>query len=212
MTVRRRAPVSGKSRRAFTSIRLPSPPSFLCPLPSFAVFSHAFSFHFPPQSNHLVSLPPLLPLPLPGSSPQGINVADITKLKAAGIVTVLGVAQTPRKNLLKIKVNMVGRRSPTHHRRVSPRQRLRSSRWVPSSQLALTGQEVAAKMLVSATPFIPTRSLPSHLYLPQLPRCQTAARPFSTSQPAPKQSTPCSAAASAPRASPRSMASSALAR
>jgi hypothetical protein len=32
-------------------------------------------------------------------------VTDIVKLKAAGIVTVLGVAQTPRKNLLKIKVN-----------------------------------------------------------------------------------------------------------
>lgn len=35
---------------------------------------------------------------------KGINVSDITKLKAAGIVTVLGVAQTPRKNLAKIKV------------------------------------------------------------------------------------------------------------
>ncbi|BEJ11635.1 hypothetical protein CspHIS471_0200950 [Cutaneotrichosporon sp. HIS471] len=34
---------------------------------------------------------------------HGINVSDITKLKAAGIVTVLGVAQTPRKNLAKIK-------------------------------------------------------------------------------------------------------------
>ncbi|RSH87119.1 Meiotic recombination protein dmc1 [Saitozyma podzolica] len=34
---------------------------------------------------------------------HGINVQDIVKLKAAGIVTVLGVAQTPRKNLLKIK-------------------------------------------------------------------------------------------------------------
>ncbi|CAD6577416.1 MAG: Meiotic recombination protein dmc1 [Tremellales sp. Tagirdzhanova-0007] len=33
----------------------------------------------------------------------GINVQDIIKLKAAGIVTVLGVAQTTRKNLLKIK-------------------------------------------------------------------------------------------------------------
>ena len=29
---------------------------------------------------------------------------DILKLKATGIVTVLGVAQTTRKNLLKIKV------------------------------------------------------------------------------------------------------------
>jgi hypothetical protein len=38
------------------------------------------------------------------ANPQGINVADITKLKAAGIVTVLGVAQTTRKNLAKIKV------------------------------------------------------------------------------------------------------------
>lgn len=36
---------------------------------------------------------------------QGINVSDILKLKAAGIVTVLGVAQTTRKNLLKIKVS-----------------------------------------------------------------------------------------------------------
>ncbi|RSH81258.1 Meiotic recombination protein dmc1 [Apiotrichum porosum] len=34
---------------------------------------------------------------------HGINVSDITKLKSSGIVTVLGVAQTPRKNLLKIK-------------------------------------------------------------------------------------------------------------
>jgi hypothetical protein len=36
---------------------------------------------------------------------QGINVQDILKLKASGIVTVLGIAQTPRKNLLKIKVS-----------------------------------------------------------------------------------------------------------
>lgn len=36
---------------------------------------------------------------------QGINVSDISKLKAAGIVTVLGVAQTPRRHLLKIKVS-----------------------------------------------------------------------------------------------------------
>jgi hypothetical protein len=36
---------------------------------------------------------------------QGINVQDILKLKAAGIVTILGVAQTPRKNLLKLKVS-----------------------------------------------------------------------------------------------------------
>lgn len=36
---------------------------------------------------------------------QGINVQDITKLKAAGIVTILGIAQTPRKNLMKIKVS-----------------------------------------------------------------------------------------------------------
>ncbi|RXK39361.1 meiotic recombinase Dmc1 [Tremella mesenterica] len=34
---------------------------------------------------------------------DGINVQDILKLKAAGIVTVLGIAQTPRKNLMKIK-------------------------------------------------------------------------------------------------------------
>ncbi|WVO18163.1 meiotic recombinase Dmc1 [Cryptococcus depauperatus] len=34
---------------------------------------------------------------------HGINALDITKLKAAGIVTIIGVAQTPRKNLLKIK-------------------------------------------------------------------------------------------------------------
>ncbi|KAL7420939.1 hypothetical protein Q5752_004893 [Cryptotrichosporon argae] len=34
---------------------------------------------------------------------HGINVSDISKLKAAGVVTVLGVAQTTRKNLLKIK-------------------------------------------------------------------------------------------------------------
>ncbi|KIR38764.1 meiotic recombinase Dmc1 [Cryptococcus deuterogattii CA1014] len=34
---------------------------------------------------------------------HGINALDIAKLKAAGIVTILGVAQTPRKNLLKIK-------------------------------------------------------------------------------------------------------------
>ncbi len=38
---------------------------------------------------------------------QGINMQDITKLKAAGICTVLGVAQTTRKNLLKIKVRRV---------------------------------------------------------------------------------------------------------
>lgn len=38
------------------------------------------------------------------SNAQGINVSDISKLKVAGIVTVLGVAQTPRKNLAKIKV------------------------------------------------------------------------------------------------------------
>ncbi|BEI80932.1 hypothetical protein CcaverHIS002_0200920 [Cutaneotrichosporon cavernicola] len=37
---------------------------------------------------------------------HGINVSDITKLKAAGIVTVLGVAQTPRKNLAKIKARI----------------------------------------------------------------------------------------------------------
>ncbi|KAK1923309.1 Rad51-domain-containing protein [Papiliotrema laurentii] len=37
---------------------------------------------------------------------QGINVQDINKLKAAGIVTVLGVAQTPRRNLLKIKAKV----------------------------------------------------------------------------------------------------------
>jgi len=36
---------------------------------------------------------------------QGVNVADINKLKAAGIVTVLGVAQTPRRNMMKIKVS-----------------------------------------------------------------------------------------------------------
>lgn len=36
---------------------------------------------------------------------KGINVQDILKLKASGIVTVLGIAQTPRKNLLKIKVS-----------------------------------------------------------------------------------------------------------
>nr|XP_019007726.1 meiotic recombinase Dmc1 [Kwoniella pini CBS 10737]OCF46507.1 meiotic recombinase Dmc1 [Kwoniella pini CBS 10737] len=34
---------------------------------------------------------------------QGINAQDITKLKAAGIVTVLGVAQTTRRHLMKIK-------------------------------------------------------------------------------------------------------------
>ncbi|ODN77814.1 meiotic recombination protein DLH1, variant [Cryptococcus amylolentus CBS 6039] len=34
---------------------------------------------------------------------HGINALDIAKLKAAGIVTIVGVAQTPRKNLLKIK-------------------------------------------------------------------------------------------------------------
>ncbi|OWZ69660.1 meiotic recombinase Dmc1 [Cryptococcus neoformans] len=34
---------------------------------------------------------------------HGINALDIAKLKSAGIVTILGVAQTPRKNLLKIK-------------------------------------------------------------------------------------------------------------
>ncbi|WVQ92432.1 hypothetical protein IAS59_006241 [Cryptococcus gattii] len=34
---------------------------------------------------------------------HGINALDIAKLKAAGIVTILGVAQTPRKNLMKIK-------------------------------------------------------------------------------------------------------------
>lgn len=45
------------------------------------------------------------PLDLSDSS-QGINVSDIGKLKANGIVTVLGVAQTPRKNLAKIKVNL----------------------------------------------------------------------------------------------------------
>ena len=36
---------------------------------------------------------------------QGINMQDITKLKAAGVCTILGVAQTTRKNLLKIKVS-----------------------------------------------------------------------------------------------------------
>lgn len=35
-------------------------------------------------------------------------MSDITKLKAAGIVTVLGVAQTPRKNLAKIKASSSG--------------------------------------------------------------------------------------------------------
>jgi meiotic recombination protein DMC1 len=34
---------------------------------------------------------------------QGINVQDITKLKASGICTILSVSQTTRKNLLKIK-------------------------------------------------------------------------------------------------------------
>lgn len=40
----------------------------------------------------------------PCTGPQGINVQDITKLKSAGICTILGVAQSTRKNLLKIKV------------------------------------------------------------------------------------------------------------
>lgn len=35
---------------------------------------------------------------------HGIGMQDITKLKAAGICTILSVAQTTRKNLLKIKV------------------------------------------------------------------------------------------------------------
>lgn len=39
---------------------------------------------------------------------QGINMQDITKLKIAGICTILGVAQTTRKNLLKIKVSAGG--------------------------------------------------------------------------------------------------------
>ncbi|WWC65000.1 meiotic recombinase Dmc1 [Kwoniella dejecticola CBS 10117] len=34
---------------------------------------------------------------------HGINVQDISKLKASGIVTVLGVAQTTRRHLMKIK-------------------------------------------------------------------------------------------------------------
>ncbi|KAJ9126972.1 hypothetical protein QFC24_001203 [Naganishia onofrii] len=34
---------------------------------------------------------------------HGINVQDITKLKSAGICTILAVAQSTRKNLLKIK-------------------------------------------------------------------------------------------------------------
>ncbi|KAK8850734.1 meiotic recombinase Dmc1 [Kwoniella newhampshirensis] len=34
---------------------------------------------------------------------HNINVQDILKLKASGIVTILGVTQTPRRNLLKIK-------------------------------------------------------------------------------------------------------------
>lgn len=33
---------------------------------------------------------------------------DILKLKASGIVTVLGIQQTPRKNLMKIKVSAFG--------------------------------------------------------------------------------------------------------
>ncbi|WWC92542.1 meiotic recombinase Dmc1 [Kwoniella dendrophila CBS 6074] len=37
---------------------------------------------------------------------HGINVQDIVKLKAAGIVTVLGVAQTTRRHLLKIKAKV----------------------------------------------------------------------------------------------------------
>ncbi|WVR08788.1 meiotic recombinase Dmc1 [Kwoniella sp. DSM 27419] len=37
---------------------------------------------------------------------HGINAQDITKLKAAGIVTVLGVAQTTRRHLLKIKAKV----------------------------------------------------------------------------------------------------------
>ena len=52
---------------------------------------------------------------------QGINVADITKLKAAGIVTVLGVAQTPRKNLMKIKVSFPGNKQIYIDGRESPR-------------------------------------------------------------------------------------------
>lgn len=35
---------------------------------------------------------------------HGINMQDILKLKNSGICTILGVAQTTRKNLLKIKV------------------------------------------------------------------------------------------------------------
>lgn len=54
----------------------------------------------------LVTTPTLSPGHQAGTNKQGINVSDITKLKAAGIVTVLGVAQTPRKNLAKIKVGL----------------------------------------------------------------------------------------------------------
>lgn len=41
---------------------------------------------------------------------HGIGMQDITKLKAAGICTILSVAQTTRKNLLKIKVRKMRKR------------------------------------------------------------------------------------------------------
>lgn len=35
-------------------------------------------------------------------------MSEITKLKTAGIVTILGVAQTPRRKLLQVKVSERG--------------------------------------------------------------------------------------------------------
>ena len=99
------------------------------------------------------------------ASPQGINVSDILKLKAAGIVTVLGIAQTPRRNLMKIKVSAMTSHVADHIR-VSPRyvpqymsltpsrQRLRRSKYahnVMHKISSLTPQEVAQKMLVRVT-------------------------------------------------------------
>jgi hypothetical protein len=68
---------------------------------SLVAFRRSSAFHLCPSS--------LSPLPSSSVIPKhptlkGVNVQDILKLKNSGICTILGVAQTTRKNLLKIKV------------------------------------------------------------------------------------------------------------
>ncbi|EJT52318.1 hypothetical protein A1Q1_04529 [Trichosporon asahii var. asahii CBS 2479] len=71
---------------------------------------------------------------------EGINVSDIGKLKANGIVTVLGVAQTPRKNLAKIKAKIEKLKVSLR----APELKLTNRKSVPSCFFA-TGVEVSER-------------------------------------------------------------------